>query len=767
MSYDFKNLSAYDFEMLCCDLLTEVFSMRFESFKVGKDKGIDLRYISNAKETVIVQCKRFVDSKFSQLENTIKNELKKVEKLEPERYILVTSLHLNPHEKQTLYDILQPYCKSESDIIGNDELNSYLRAFPNIEKANYKLWLTSTAVLEKILKSEVYNRSEFAIEEIHARLQIYVQSQKAYSKAHEMLKQFNCCVISGIPGIGKTTLAEILLIYFLDNGYQVYKISNDISEAITVYNQEEKQVFLYDDFLGSTSLETKLNKNESKDLLSFMNMVSKQKNKKFILTTREYILYQAQQTYEELSRHDFSLNNCVIALEDYTKFDRAKILYNHLYFNKIPSKCILDILDEDKILHIIEHKNYNPRLIGIIAERFSKKHSTDFYTVYMNALNNPKDIWKHAFEKQISRQTQDLMFLLTLFDSSISIDVLEELYESYHMQKTKRENISISGNDFYYALKEAEGTFIVIERQKVSFHNPSVRDFMQGYIFSHDYEFKALCEGCITYEQCLALFNLSRHNGDVLCHKYKEIFIMAIKKTIWYLSYISYLFPLTIFRAGGYATDSYANRILSLIRINKILCFSEIETIITNDYFGTLHNKIEDYYEQPSSYVKLLEELQKKYSTQLTGKKAIQSIYSFFANWFCNEYSYYCDDFIAVFEIQKLIKINFSDDKWKNIKDAFIDYKDNIASDEVDEISNDEDAVEFEDKINILGTLFDIDVKAIQYNINYRLGELQQETEDEEAEEGLNPWEINIKMPWGEREVDKRILHMFRSFESF
>ena len=57
--YDFKVLSPADFEDLTRDLLQQLWKVKLESFKTGRDQGIDLRYaavpghrlLSNASTT--------------------------------------------------------------------------------------------------------------------------------------------------------------------------------------------------------------------------------------------------------------------------------------------------------------------------------------------------------------------------------------------------------------------------------------------------------------------------------------------------------------------------------------------------------------------------------------------------------------------------------------------------------------------------------------------------------------------------------------------
>ena len=65
--HDFKQLSSRDFEELTRNLLQAEWDVALEMFKTGRDNGIDLRCISGAKGTTIVQCKHYAGSGYAKL----------------------------------------------------------------------------------------------------------------------------------------------------------------------------------------------------------------------------------------------------------------------------------------------------------------------------------------------------------------------------------------------------------------------------------------------------------------------------------------------------------------------------------------------------------------------------------------------------------------------------------------------------------------------------------------------------------------------------
>lgn len=150
-NYDFRSLSPHDFELLCRDLLQEALDIRLESFTTGPDSGIDFRYRRDSVN-LIVQCKHYAD--YAALRRVLaKKERKKLDGPKPTRYILATSVGLTPTRKEELLTILTPYCLEPADIVGRDDINNLLTEYGAIERKHFKLWLTSTAVLERVLHS--------------------------------------------------------------------------------------------------------------------------------------------------------------------------------------------------------------------------------------------------------------------------------------------------------------------------------------------------------------------------------------------------------------------------------------------------------------------------------------------------------------------------------------------------------------------------------------------------------------------------------------
>jgi hypothetical protein len=193
--YDFHQLSPHDLEILARDLLQEHWGVRIESFKTGKDGGIDLRH-ATAADKVIVQVKHLTKTGLAGLLREVKNEAVKVSRLQPSRYVLVTSVPLSAGNKDAIVNIIGANVLKPSDVIGCEDLNNLLGQHSEIEGKHYKLWLASRAVLDKVLHNAAVTRSEFKVRQVYEEARRYVQSS-AYPLALKKLNDTGVVVIAG------------------------------------------------------------------------------------------------------------------------------------------------------------------------------------------------------------------------------------------------------------------------------------------------------------------------------------------------------------------------------------------------------------------------------------------------------------------------------------------------------------------------------------------------------------------------------------------
>ncbi|RQO77799.1 hypothetical protein DBR40_07435 [Pedobacter sp. KBW01] len=480
LDYDFLNLSPIEFEVLTRDVLQLHLGVQLESFGQGKDSGIDLRYAKGSG--LVIQCKRYTD--FSVLLQALKKEIKTVEKLAPKRYILVTSVSMLPERKRKIAELFSPYILGPEDIFGREDLNNLLTQYPQVEKANFKLWLSSTTVLEKILGSQIINQSSFALEDIRSKVNIYVQND-SFPEASKILAENRYVIISGIPGIGKTTLAEVLVFDALARGYEEFiYLSEGIAEGFRSYREGRKQIFLFDDFLGSNFLERNIGTNEEKQILKFIARIQQAPDKLLIFTTREYILMQASVIFEKFDQVAFV--KTILDLSKYTTMVRARILYNHLFFHQIPYAYISEIIRQDYLMSFINHDNYNPRIIEYVANsRLWEKYSPkEFPTAMLEVFESPFKVWEHAFEYQISEECRAVLLCLLIADTSPEYEQVFSQVQIYTEKFSK--NGKMSRSEFKRAIKELDNSFIMVHRNKetvfLRFHNPSINDFLVAYL---------------------------------------------------------------------------------------------------------------------------------------------------------------------------------------------------------------------------------------------------------------------------------------------
>ena len=443
---------------------------------------------------------------------------------------------------------------------------------------------------------------------------------ESFSEALNILESHNFCLIVGIPGIGKTILAEMLLLRYFWRRFEIIKIENDIGEARGVDYVNKKRIYYYDDFLGQASIAEKLKKGEDQSLLDFMLAIKRSKVSKLILTTREYILNHTKLVYEKIDRTRFDLETCVIDLSRYTRINRAKILFNHIYFSSLPTPYRKALLDSRSYLEIIDHPNYSPRIIEYLTDtsRLSGITSKDYVNRFISNLDNPEDLWRHAFVEQILPESRDLLIVLVTLPREVFLGDLENAFRLYRKRNRRSGDSHLHSEAYKRALKEIDGNFISTDKSGddfiVHFHNPSVRDFLQNYIASSHDDLQAVIRSIACFDQLHWLWE-HRHSGT---NRYRFRRIIREKLSAEFLGKVEISVQLPVYsleiqyRKGKFVKRRtnvpLADRISLISSISRKMKTKRSREILKNSLVN-LDQAVESNLIQSEDLVSLMEEL--------------------------------------------------------------------------------------------------------------------------------------------------------------
>lgn len=511
IDYDFLTLSPNEFENISRDLLQKKLNVFIESFTTGKDGGVDFRYTTDKTKTRIIQSKRYKD--YASLYTHLKKEVAKVKRLNPDKYILTTSVGLTPKNKAGIQQLFDPYLKATEDILGRDDLNNLLGLHKDIENKYYKLWLTSVNILEKILHSKIYNQSSFELDEIKEQVKLYVQND-SFNEALSILKNHHYIIISGIPGIGKTTLSRILILFLLSSEFEEFVYLTDtIDDGYEYFKDGKKQIFFFDDFLGKVRFDTKNLINADNKIVKFIEKIKKTPDKILIFATREYILSQARNTFEVFNVSNIEIAKCILDLSSYTKIIKAQIIYNHLFFANVPQPYLQNLVENENYLKLVNHKNYNPRIIETIINRKIWEHCTpaEFSKAFKSYFDNPQSVWHYAFENSLDKFSQYTLLVLLTLGTPVLIQDLEIAIKEFLVKNNYKYFIAFDSITYNRAIRELENTFITTQKDSyegivIEFQNPSIQDFLVNYLRDKEDLVTSLIEASLFVDQFFNIF---------------------------------------------------------------------------------------------------------------------------------------------------------------------------------------------------------------------------------------------------------------------
>ena len=179
--YNYNNLSDFEFEILCKDIMQKKLGVTLYTFQKGRDGGIDITDDPKSKK-VIIQVKHYINSKYSDLLGTLKKEIQKVKELQPEKYYICCAVKLTAKNKQEIYDMFSDYMESANDIVSLIDIDDFLECPENMDivRKHYKLWLESTNILSQVFNQSIFIDCEALLYNIEEDSRRFVETSCYY-----------------------------------------------------------------------------------------------------------------------------------------------------------------------------------------------------------------------------------------------------------------------------------------------------------------------------------------------------------------------------------------------------------------------------------------------------------------------------------------------------------------------------------------------------------------------------------------------------------
>ena len=609
MKYNLDVLSPLEFEKLSRDFISKKLSMEFKIFKSGRDSGIDLR---NKENGIICQCKHI--QKFSDLKSNLKKEVEKLPNIKDlKKYYLIVSTKLTPANENAIIEMFDKYITSSEQIISYNEIEQFLDDDKNIDilKKNSKLWLTSYKIIEMFEQKYIDFEISNLLKHITTNMDYFVETG-IFKECYKKLNDDRLLIISGSPGVGKTINSNMLVAKMIASNPALKLktiLGSNYKELIQSFNNDDYEIIILDDFLGQSYLEK--NNDEINEIISIIEYAKGNPKKYLILNSRLNVLSDVRIKNEKFSRILDLLdnNNYMIDMDNITLLEKAEILFNLHYFNKVPvsfyEELKKDYFWKLRYEAIITNNNYNTRIIEYCVLNYKKDNITSdkYFDYIMENLKNPRQVWHKQFLQLTNEEISYLHSMYSINTTNVSSLVLKECYENV----IKKRGFDAEKNNFNNITERLSDNIImqkIIDQNYVmNTINPSVNDYIMNNLKDNLVELEKMVDECIYIEQFINLVNLNTsllQNVDInilnlksFNNEFDNKLLYLIEKYNWCNTNVRDYF-LNVLNNPNSSQSSIILRILSS---NKLVEFYELKKYVLDvNYIKELLNDSDNYF---------------------------------------------------------------------------------------------------------------------------------------------------------------------------
>lgn len=510
---DLARLSPDEFEVVCQDLFAEVLGIELETFGRGRDGGVDLRGWADDRGLVVVQCKHWRRSAANLVSFMRRDELPRIVALDPARYVLATSAELTPRRKDELVDALRPYVRSPHDVFLGGDIARELREHAAVVRRHARVWRPPEAIQDPGLVT----RAGDLAAELRRSLEVFVPG-RGYAEALLVLAREHVCLVTGVPGYGKTTLAHALAGAYAGGGYEILPMSEDADEVDRLWTEGRPQLFVADDFLAAGRLERRRHGATAR-LVRMIDRVGDAEDKRLVLTTREHVLRRAVATDEHLSDALARVGTVTLDLGEYDLDARERIVRN-----TAARSSLADVRRavDDAAAAVARHRYFNPRTLATAvrdaahATRGTPDAIADHVLDY---LDDPSRRWRHIVENDLDGPAFDLLAVVFSFGRAPrrAVETAWEALRRHH-------GAEVDPREFDAAVLELTASMLrQAERHAderhgaLTLYDEVVADFAAAYFSRHRAVLAGLFASAVYFEQVEQMWDvLAPHPGVVV-----------------------------------------------------------------------------------------------------------------------------------------------------------------------------------------------------------------------------------------------------------